>query len=471
MTMSSIQFDYSTLSTSISRSELASIVGDRIVDSNYDISEEASEGGSDDSSEIYVHPSPPDKFKLVYLTFGLLGIGTLLPWNFFITANDYWMYKFRDTLNTSCINSHHNKSDLQAAFTSYIAVSNNVPYVLFLIICTIFNTRLSKFFRIVAPLITLFILFSLVTAFVEINTDDWQMGFFALMIVIVIVVGITSAVLQAGVAGIVSLLPGKYMHVMVLGQSFAGILASVAQSLSLLGNCDSIKSALVYFFTADSVILLALFSYTVIQKSEFFKYHTHSLKDAAVLKDSTDANQRVQVSVKYVLKLIWPYALAITLDFWVTLGIFPGLAVLAVPEAHGHIWNGKLYLPLTCFFLFNLSDFCGRAVGGWVPMPHSKRMHLLALCALRFLMFPLIMLCNIHPRYHLPVLLSSDLYYISFMTLLGLTNGYFVAVAMVVGIKSVSPQIQEKAGVILSAFLGAGLMLGALTSIICIQII
>lgn len=59
--MPSIQFDYSTLSTSISRSELASIVGHHIVDSNYDISEETSEEGSDNSSEIYVHPSPPDK--------------------------------------------------------------------------------------------------------------------------------------------------------------------------------------------------------------------------------------------------------------------------------------------------------------------------------------------------------------------------------------------------------------------------
>ncbi|GBN92830.1 Equilibrative nucleoside transporter 3 [Araneus ventricosus] len=410
------------------------------------------------------------RYKIVYLTFGLLGIGTLLPWNFFITANDYWMYKFRSTLNKSCID-HHNKTDLQATFTSYLALSNNVPYVLFLIICTLYNNRFSKRFRVLAPLVILFLLFGIVTACVEIDTDSWQMGFFSLTILIIIAVGIVSAVLQSGVSGIAALLPADYMHVMVLGQAFAGILASVAQTLSLLGDCDSIKSALVYFFSSDAVILLTLISYAAIQKSEFFKYHTYSLKEATALKDVSGITTKEKVSILYLLKQIWPYAVAILLDFWVTIGIFPGLAVLIEPKSQGNIWNGKLFIPVTCFLLFNISDFCGRIVGGWLPISSSKRMHLLTCCALRIIFFPLIMLCNLQPRYHLPVILSSDLYYIIFMTMLGFTNGYCVAVAMVVGIKSVNPLLQEMAGVILSTFLGAGLMIGALTSYICIQII
>ncbi|GIY33868.1 hypothetical protein CDAR_431421 [Caerostris darwini] len=468
--MASIQFDYSTLSTSISRSELGSIIGHHILENPYDIQEESNSEKSNEEGEIYVHPSPPDKYNIVYLTFGLLGIGTLLPWNFFITANDYWMYKFRSVVNTSCVNNH-NKSDLQAAFTSYMALSNNVPYVSFLIICTLFANRFSKLFRVIAPLVFLFILFSIVTACVSIDTDSWQMGFFTLTIFVIIVVGVASAILQSGVSGIAALLPAEYMHIMVLGQAFAGILASVAEIISLLGKCDSIKSALIYFFTSDAVILLTLISYIIIQKSEFFKYHTYSLKDATALKDVSGGITREKVSILHLLKLIWPYAAAILLDFWVTIGIFPGLAVLIEPETSGTLWNGRLFIPVTCFLLFNLSDFCGRIVGGWLPIPHSKRMHLLAFCALRIIFFPLIMLCNLNPRYHLPVLFSSDIYYISFMTMLGFTNGYFVAVAMVVGIKSVNPLLQEMAGIILSTFLGAGLMLGALMSYICIKIV
>lgn len=62
--MASIQFDYSTLSTSISRSELGSVVGHHIVDHSYDVEETHSEG-SGHSSEIFVHPSPPDKLVIL----------------------------------------------------------------------------------------------------------------------------------------------------------------------------------------------------------------------------------------------------------------------------------------------------------------------------------------------------------------------------------------------------------------------
>ena len=50
--------------------------------------------------------SPPrDRFNAVYLVFYLLGMGTLLPWNFFISVNSYWDYKFRDVNATANHNS------------------------------------------------------------------------------------------------------------------------------------------------------------------------------------------------------------------------------------------------------------------------------------------------------------------------------------------------------------------------------
>ena len=36
-------------------------------------------------------------FRLVWLVFYLLGMTTLLPWNFFIAVNDYWNYKVKTT--------------------------------------------------------------------------------------------------------------------------------------------------------------------------------------------------------------------------------------------------------------------------------------------------------------------------------------------------------------------------------------
>ena len=38
-------------------------------------------------------PAPGDPGGRVWLVFYLLGMTTLLPWNFFISVNDYWMFK------------------------------------------------------------------------------------------------------------------------------------------------------------------------------------------------------------------------------------------------------------------------------------------------------------------------------------------------------------------------------------------
>lgn len=39
---------------------------------------------------------PNDRWHGAYLIFFLLGIGSLLPWNFFITAKHYWRYKLQN---------------------------------------------------------------------------------------------------------------------------------------------------------------------------------------------------------------------------------------------------------------------------------------------------------------------------------------------------------------------------------------
>jgi equilibrative nucleoside transporter 1/2/3 len=52
-----------------------------------------------------VDSGPEDRRKFVYVVFYWLGIGTLLPWNFFITVNDYWNYKLRTVENISSIDT------------------------------------------------------------------------------------------------------------------------------------------------------------------------------------------------------------------------------------------------------------------------------------------------------------------------------------------------------------------------------
>lgn len=39
---------------------------------------------------------PEDRFNGAYIIFFCLGIGGLLPWNFFVTAKEYWAFKLRN---------------------------------------------------------------------------------------------------------------------------------------------------------------------------------------------------------------------------------------------------------------------------------------------------------------------------------------------------------------------------------------
>ena len=44
--------------------------------------------------------APDDSSSLVMGVFYCLGMATLLPWNFFISVNSFWDYKFRDVNDT-----------------------------------------------------------------------------------------------------------------------------------------------------------------------------------------------------------------------------------------------------------------------------------------------------------------------------------------------------------------------------------
>ena len=48
------------------------------------------------SHKYSVFGGPTDRWNRCYLSFCFLGICTLLPWNFFMSADAYWKYKLRN---------------------------------------------------------------------------------------------------------------------------------------------------------------------------------------------------------------------------------------------------------------------------------------------------------------------------------------------------------------------------------------
>ena len=97
-------------------------------------------------------PGPDDKYSLVYLVFFLTGMSTLLPWNFFISLNNFWDYKFRDINETFVSNSNSSQTELQKTFTSYLAIASMIPNAIFVILNASFGQRIKNKARIMVNL-------------------------------------------------------------------------------------------------------------------------------------------------------------------------------------------------------------------------------------------------------------------------------------------------------------------------------
>ncbi|GAA57790.1 equilibrative nucleoside transporter 3 [Clonorchis sinensis] len=74
------------------------------------------------------------------------------------------------------------------------------------------------------------------------------------------------------------------------------------------------------------------------------------------------------------------------------------------------------------------------------------------------------MFMNQQPRKHLSVVFNHDAYPIILVILLGLTNGYFLSLAMTYGPSFASPGNNEGAGVALSIYMSLGLSFGVAVS-------
>ncbi|XP_067141927.1 equilibrative nucleoside transporter 1 [Centruroides vittatus] len=459
-------FDYSTLSTSITRSELPADLSINFENSSVETLESCEE--EHDSMDAPLLSVPRDRHYFVFFTFFLLGICSLLPWNFFITANDYWMYKFRNVSSNTSYDPNH-KNFLQTAFTSYLAIANNVPFIVILFLNPFFCYKIPEKIRNGGSLVGTSLVFCAITTFIKIPTDAWQTTFFAVTMFLVCLISVTSGVFQGGVAALAAIFPAKYMYAVMTGQAVAGIISSLSEILSLLNDGRPTDSALGYFMCAILIIVCAKACYFIMHKTAFFRYHiikVESFSEKPGIPKLATVNIKLIISV---FKKVWIECVTSMLVYWVTLSVFPAVCVLVLSKNYksGDPWDQIYFLPVCCFLLFNISDFVGRTICKWISV--SSRWLLLSLSIIRIVYIPLFMMCNTRPRSILPVVFG-DVEYILLIVTLGITNGSVCTLAMIAGPKRVASNSKEIAGFILVAFLGAGLTLGSVFSYVIIEL-
>ncbi|XP_011253886.2 equilibrative nucleoside transporter 1 isoform X2 [Camponotus floridanus] len=409
---------------------------------------------------------PHDKYNFAYIVFYLLGINTLIPWSFFITADDYWMYKFREIHNVTNITHTYaelfeEKTDLQASFTSYLSIASALPSTLFLIINAFISKRISLTVRMVGSQCTILLLFIMTTTFVEVNTDKWQNQFLIITLATVAVVNAASAIFGGSLMGIVGKFSPKYITAMSGGQALGGIFTALAEVCSLWIGASPALSGLMYFIIGDIVLLLSLIAYIILERAPFFKHHIiekvpdRAKSDYSIngeVSFSTDSN----VSYTRIIKRIWHYGISIFLVFFITLAVYPAITVLVESQykGKGHAWNG---------------DYAGRVLSGIFQWPKGNPWLVMFMSVARSVFIPVIMFCNAQPRHHLPVYIHNDIYYILITVMFAITNGYLCNLTFILVPTIVDSQEKEVASAMMGAFLGIGLASGAPLSLYMVK--
>ncbi|XP_030603902.1 equilibrative nucleoside transporter 1-like [Archocentrus centrarchus] len=433
--------------------------------------------------------APRDKYNAVWIIFFILGLGTLLPWNFFMTATMYFTSRLKDPPTelssnwTANVTAGEHRSVLESKFNNVMTLCAMVPLLIFTCLNSFIHQRIPQKLRILGSLTVILVVFLLTAVFVKVDVDP--LPFFVLTMVKIVCINSFGAVFQGSLFGLAGILPASYTTPIMSGQGLAGTFAAFSMICALASGSELQDSAFGYFITACIVILLAIMSYLALPRMEFFQYYMETSRATPsadeenkmdLLKKESVAEKRPvvnlmedetkpTVSVFNIFRQIWVMALSVCFIFTVTIGVFPAVTVdVKSIVANGSAWE-KYFIPVSCFLLFNIMDWAGRSLTAVCMWPGKDSIWLPILVGLRVIFIPLFMLCNVQPRETLQTAwFSHDAWYIIFMIFFSFSNGYLASLCMCFGPKKVSQHEAETAGAIMAFFLSLGLALGAAVS-------
>ncbi|XP_028284725.1 equilibrative nucleoside transporter 2-like isoform X2 [Parambassis ranga] len=449
--------------------------------------------------------APHDGGCLVGIIFFILGLGTLLPWNFFMTASLY----FQGRLNTTEMINGTVVVRKEYYFNNWMTLLSQLPLLLFTLLNSVLYQRISEAVRIAGSLVFILLLFILTAVLVKVPMEEDQ--FFSITMATIWFINSFGAVLQGSLFGLVGLLPQRYSAIFMSGQGLAGTFAAVAMLLAIASDADSESAALGYFITPCVGTLVTLFSYLLLPRLKFAQYYLNKssmyeagttdelLKERSTVENGKlngHANGTVtrseaknsskddeedlkpdgtteaflpleearpaKASVIEVFKRIRTMAFCVTFVFTVTLSVFPAVTVDVKTSFPGK-WD-RFFISVCCFLIFNIHDWFGRTITTWIQWPRKESRLFPMLVVSRVVFIPLLMFCNVQNRFYLPVLFTHDAAFATIMAFFSLSSGYFVCLSMSYAPQLVESKDAETAGALMTFFLALGLSIGAALS-------
>ncbi|KFQ55573.1 Equilibrative nucleoside transporter 4, partial [Nestor notabilis] len=449
-------------------------------------------------------PEPQDRYHGIYFAMLLAGVGFLLPYNSFITDVDYLHHKYPGTS---------------------IVFDMSLTYILVALVAVILNNALVELLSLhtrisVGYLFALgpLLFVSICDVWLELFSRREAHGFlpspwcfcccnnpsFSSLC-------ISPEVQQSSFYGYTGLLPKRYTQGVMTGESTAGVIISLSRIFTKLLLSDEKENTVIFFFISIGMELTCFILHLLVKRTRFVRYYTSCSRKGLPEERGTgdhgtgyrvhhdvtaedihfENRQRGQLSpprgspgheaelagsgtymrfdvprpkikrswpsfrdmllYRYVVsRLIWAYMLSIAMTYFITLCLFPGL------ESEIHNCTLGEWLPILIMAIFNLSDFVGKILAA---LPYDWRgTHLLVYSCLRVVFIPLFIMCvypNGRPTFGHPA------WPCIFSLLMGITNGYFGSVPMILAAGKVSPEQRELAGNTMTVSYMTGLTLGS----------
>ncbi|CAG9761164.1 unnamed protein product [Ceutorhynchus assimilis] len=409
-----------------------------------------------DEASLQIH-TPPDKYSFVYIIFLIHGIATLLPWNMFINAIDYFIifklgggslgYTFPYVSN----------------FMQILTFCSQVPNVIFNWFNIFVPIKGDLTLRIMWSIVINILLFIITIVLAMVDSSSWPYGFFYVTMISVVVLNMANGVYQNTVYGMAAKLPPKYTGAVILGNNICGTFTTLVCIASQYVTTSQKMAAIWYFITALFVLLIGFDTYFALPLNRFYRhYDINDKKQQEMRKSADDSSERPPFG--YIFKKASPQLYNVFLIFFVTLAVYPSIhSDIKVSSDTFFIQDEFLYKQVLCFLTFNVGAMIGSILPTFFIWPSKK--YLWIPVTLRLLYIPFYLFCNYLPNSRiLPVLVTNDYVYWFVAATMAISSGYLSALAMMYTPSTVESHHASIAGMFAGAALISGIFGGILIS-------
>lgn len=232
---------------------------------------------------------------LAYIIFFCLGVGSLLPWNAFITAASYYQRRF-------CNEAFEN------SFESYFSMFYTASQPLGLLFTIYYKKNFTSKSFVSIPLIIYTFIFVWTTLFVLLHKFPARL-LFGITLICTFICGICSSVMNGGLFGISGILPSAQTAAIMIGQGLVGFLVSLTSLVITAANkrTDSCSNddntsvdddgsscnyndidygAFIFFLLATIMLAICICLFFILLRLKFIRYFMklHLQEDIEVAK-------------------------------------------------------------------------------------------------------------------------------------------------------------------------------------------